>query len=124
MAKTGDVWELHGITSWGVACNARDLPGVYAAVHCEYARTYTCTLTYTRLFSSPDPCPPLISSEHVRVKIFRVSHSFHFFPNFSGQELDKAKYWIRMFEGWVNDVKRPFVGRSKSLVSRFRDSYI
>ena len=30
MAKSGGVWELHGLTSWGVAC--RSLPGVYATV--------------------------------------------------------------------------------------------
>ena len=40
MAKAGDVWELHGITSWGVACDDRDLPGVYAAVHCEHTHVH------------------------------------------------------------------------------------
>ena len=33
MSKSGGVWELHGVTSWGVAC--RGLPGVYATVQRE-----------------------------------------------------------------------------------------
>ena len=54
MAKAGDVWELHGITSWGVACDDRDLPGVYAAVHCEH--TYAHALSRTHICILPLTC--------------------------------------------------------------------
>ena len=30
MAKNGGVWEVHGLTSWGIACRSK--PGVYATV--------------------------------------------------------------------------------------------
>ena len=30
MAKDGGVWEVHGLTSWGIACRSK--PGVYATV--------------------------------------------------------------------------------------------
>ena len=84
MSKSGGVWELHGVTSWGVAC--RGLPGVYATVQRE------CICIH---------CTSIFWLQKVHITTWDDNGLFQKKTFFSCEKLDSAKYGIRLSEGRV-----------------------
>ena len=84
MSKSGGVWELHGVTSWGVAC--RGLPGVYATVQRE------CICIH---------CTSIFWLQKIHITTWNDDGLFQKTTFFRCEKLDSAKYGIRLSEGRV-----------------------